>query len=63
LGNWNFSPSQRSVPPAFGDPLPLQHEMGEAALLQPVAHHEPGLAAADDERLDVFNRHGAELYR
>src|SRR5258708_38685979 len=31
--------------------------MGEAALLEPVAHREPGLAAADDQRLDFVNWH------
>jgi hypothetical protein len=31
--------------PAFGDPLPLDHTMRLLALLGPVAHHEPGLAA------------------
>ena len=44
--------------PAFGDPVPLQHEMRTAALLEPMAHHQPGLAAADDEGLDMFSRHG-----
>ena len=34
--------------------------MRQPALLEPVAHHQPGLAAADDQRLDLFNRHGAE---
>src|SRR5262245_516632 len=45
--------------PALGDAVTLQHEMRKAALFQPVTHGEPGLAAADDERLDAFSRHGA----
>jgi len=34
--------------PALGDPCPLQYQMRKPALLEPVTHHEPGLAAADN---------------
>jgi hypothetical protein len=44
-------------------PVPLEHEMRKAALLEPVTHRQPGLAAADDECLDVLNRHGGESCR
>ena len=43
--------------PALGDATALQHEMRQAALLQAMTHGEPGLAAADDQGLDAFNRH------
>src|SRR5262245_5211039 len=45
--------------PALGNAMTLQHEMSKAALFQPVAHREPGLAATDHQRLDAFSRHGA----
>ena len=47
--------------PPFGDPVPLEHEMREAALLQPVAHRQPGLAAADDQGLDTLTRHPRKI--
>jgi hypothetical protein len=34
--------------------------MRHSALLQPVAHHEASLAAADHERFGLFNCHGPE---
>ena len=59
FGKLEFQPVPAFAAPAFGDPLALQHEVRKPALLQPVAHHEPGLAAADHERLDLFIRHVA----
>jgi hypothetical protein len=41
--------------------VPLEHEMCEAALLQPVAHRQPGLAAADDQGLDTLTRHPRKI--
>ena len=49
--------------PALGDAMPLQHEMGKPALFQPVAHGEPGLAAADDEGIDALRRAWRALLR
>ncbi len=37
-----------------GAAVPFQHEMRKPALLEPVAHGEPGLAAADHEGVDAF---------
>ena len=48
-------------PPTFGDPTPLEHEMPAAALAQPVAQRQPGLAAADDQRLYALNRHDQRI--
>ena len=45
--------------PALGDSLPLEHQMREPTLLEAVAHHEPGLAAADHECCYLFIRHDA----
>ena len=44
--------------PAFGDAVAFEDEVGEAALAQLLAHGQAGLAGADDERFDCFNRHG-----
>ena len=45
-------------PPTFGDPTPLEHEMPAAAPAQHMAQRQPGLAAADDQRFCLLNRHG-----
>src|SRR5262249_13597005 len=45
--------------PALTDPALLQHEVLQAAPTQHVAHGEAGLAAADDQSLNVLARHGS----
>ena len=52
-----FQPVPALAAPALGDPMALEHEVRKPALLQPVAHHQPGLAAADHQRFDFFIRH------
>ncbi len=59
VGKLEFQAVPTFAAPAFGDPLPLQHQMRQPALLQAVAHHEAGLAAADHQRLYLFIRHGS----
>ncbi len=54
-----FQPVPALAAPAFGDPVALEHQVRKPALLQPVAHHEASLAAADHERLDFLIRHVA----
>ena len=49
--------SHRLRAPAFGNPVPLQHEMRHAAVAQVLAHGEARLAAADDEGVDLLNGH------
>src|SRR4029079_11069322 len=39
--------------PAFGDATAFQHEMRATALAEQMAHRQPGLPAADDQRLDT----------
>ena len=41
--------------PAFGNPMPFHDEVGQAALAELLAHRQPGLTAADDQRLDLLN--------
>ena len=41
------------------DPLPLQHQMRQPALLEAVAHDQASLAAADHEGRYLFIRHDA----
>src|SRR5213593_4202547 len=48
--------------PAFGDPMPFDDEMGQAAFAQVLAHRQPGLATANDECLDLFNGHARYLF-
>ncbi|CDX15699.1 hypothetical protein MPL3356_20008 [Mesorhizobium plurifarium] len=48
-------PSLRA--PALGDPAALEHEMRHPAFAQMLAHGHPGLAAADNERVYLLNRH------
>ena len=59
VGKLEFQPVPAFAAPALGDPLPLEHEMRKPALLEPMAHHQASLAAADHERLDLFIRHVA----
>ena len=49
--------------PALGNPMPFDDEMRHAAFAQVLAHRQPGLTAAYDERLDLFNRHARTLLR
>jgi hypothetical protein len=39
-------------PPPLGDPVPLQHQMRHAVAGQMFADRDPGLARADDKRID-----------
>ncbi len=48
--------SHRSDAPAFGDPVPLEHEVRDAGAAQVLAHGQAGLAAADHQRLDALGR-------
>jgi hypothetical protein len=41
--------------PAFGDPVPLQDQVRQAAPAQFLAHCQPGLTAAYDQRLDFLD--------
>ena len=52
IGNQGV-PSFRA--PAFGNSVPLQHEVRHAAVTQVLAHGQTGLAAADNERLYFFS--------
>ena len=57
LGNWKRRPSQRSVRQRSAMRARSTNEMPAAALAQPAAQSEPGLAAADEERLYVLIGH------
>ena len=57
VGKLEFQPVPAFAAPALGDPVALEHEVRKPALLQPVAHHEASLAAADHQRFDFFIRH------
>ena len=48
------SESQRSDAPALGDPVALEHEVGDAGAAQVLAHGHAGLAGADHEHLDTL---------
>src|SRR4029450_10324407 len=41
--------------PAFGDPMPLDHDMRPARLAQMLPHGQPRLASAHDKRVYLFN--------
>jgi len=43
------------VPSANNVTKPFHDEVGQAALAQLLAHRQPGLTAADDQRLDFLN--------
>ena len=51
--------------PALGDPVPLEHEVGDAGAAQVLAHGQAGLAAADHQRLDALGRrrHDRSVHR
>ena len=46
---------------ACSNPMALEDEMRHAAPRQVLAHRQPGLAAADDERGNSFDRHFSVL--
>ena len=60
-GSVGVQPVPAFGPPALDDPVPFQNQVRPAALAQPFAHRQPGLAAADDQGLDAFNRHLSSL--
>src|SRR5262245_50696727 len=47
--------------PSFGNSAALEHEMGTAAPAQHMAHGEPCLSAADNQRLHELGAHVASL--
>ena len=49
--------------PAFSDAVAFQDKVGPAALAELGAHHQAGLAAADDQGFDFLDGHGAVLFR
>ena len=48
-------------PPAFRNPVPFDNQMLHALPAQMVAHCDTGLPAADDQRFNLFDRHGGIL--
>ena len=47
-----------SVEAALGDPVPFQHKVRHAGLAEMLAHGDPGLTGADNERIYFLNGHG-----
>jgi hypothetical protein len=48
--------------PAFSDAVAFQDEVRPAALAELGAHHQAGLAAADDQGLEFLHGHGTVLF-
>jgi hypothetical protein len=42
--------------------MSFHDQVGQVALAQLLAHCQPGLTTADDQRLDLLNRHVATLF-
>src|ERR1700722_15196093 len=48
--------------PAFCNAVPLEDDMRHAAFAQMLAHRQPGLATAHNDRFNFFNGHVADLF-
>ena len=60
-GNSKRKPSTRSLRQRSAIRCRSSARSDKAALLQPVAHGGPGLAATDDEGFDLLDRHGRSI--